>query len=61
VEDPHHDKQRRIVVENFGSPLKSEKPLPEIADEQDYVLSLAASFGVKIEHHLDSIRCYVMP
>jgi hypothetical protein len=58
VEDPRYDKQRHVVMESFGQPLSLEKELSEIGDEQDYVLSLATSVGVKIGHDLASIRCY---
>jgi len=58
VEDPHYDKHRRVVVEDFGQPLPLEKELSETGEEQDYVLSLAMGLGVKINHHLGSVRCY---
>src|SRR5262249_31147792 len=58
VEDLQIDKRRRTVVENLGDPLPSEKPLSEIGEEQEYVLSLASGCGVKIDHRAQSIRCY---
>jgi hypothetical protein len=61
VEDPHYDRGRRIVVEDFGQPFPSEMALSDIDDEQDYVLSLAASLGVKLNHQPGSIRCYTKP
>jgi hypothetical protein len=61
VEDPHYDRRRRIVTEDFGKPLSGEKSLSDIGDEQEYVLSLAAGLGVKLEHQPSAIRCYAKP
>jgi hypothetical protein len=61
VEDPHYDRRRRIVAEDFGRPFPAEKPLSEIDDEQGYVLSLAACVGVKINQEPRAIRCYAKP
>jgi len=60
VEDPKNAKQR-IVVENFGLPLAAEKDFSAISDELEYVLSLAASLGIKFDHKLKQMRCYQKP
>jgi hypothetical protein len=61
VADPHYDQRQRIVTEDFGKCLPGERAISEIGGEQEYVLSLAVRFGVKINHQLNALRCYAKP
>ena len=60
VEDPKSTRQR-VVAENFGLPLAAEKDFSQIPDELEYVLSLAASLGIKFDHKPERMRCYSKP
>jgi len=46
------------LIEDFGEPFSDEVELNFVEDPQEYVLSLAGSLGVRVEHQLDQIRCY---
>jgi len=61
VDDRPGNRGDRIVIADDGEPLPGEMALGFIEDEQEYVLSLAAGLGVRLDHHLDQIRCYTKP
>ena len=61
VWDYHFDRSKRDIVINSGKPLAAEFPLEETGDPLKYVLSLAESLGVRLNHTANSLRCYAGP
>ncbi|MBL4848934.1 MAG: hypothetical protein JKY65_25710 [Planctomycetes bacterium] len=62
VADPFYDRKRHRVDVDVGAPLQAELPCEEVGDDPlDYVLALARSVGVVVEHDVAKVRCYVPP